>query len=362
MSNEKLFHKSFYDEDLKKDCKLLIVNDKDTETFFVTILTDFIKKPDIKICGFDLEFNTPSKSTMQRRIALIQIALYFKDIIVIFIDPELLSLSSNTLFINMLTDKSICKIGHGTDSLDIPALYKYINDKEKIIQFTNSLYDTRFLCEYINTFTPNKLCNIYFSIKYFNVVKEKQITFLKENEKKLGKFWDIYIDIKKLPKALIEYAMYDALYLKQLNINLKTIIDNNGDNYNLILDVTRLVLLLRQQIYIIPPVTQFNTYTFNKIPLISIFNDTYNTFYDNIELSVKKIFSFGFFKKQLLPILQITQYIVLCNKNKVYRNNNTIMSSTELKYLNKSWKMVQHIVKNYNSINKVIQIFLTFVQ
>ena len=83
----------------------------------------------------------------------------------------------------MLTDKTICKIGHGTDSLDIPALYKYINDKEKIIQFTNSLYDTRFLCEYINTFTPNKLCNIYFSIKYFNVVKEKQIIIKSQGEK-----------------------------------------------------------------------------------------------------------------------------------------------------------------------------------
>jgi hypothetical protein len=356
-----LFYKSFYDTDLEKHCKLLIVTDKDRELLFTQILNDFIALQTVKTCGFDLEFNTPSKSTGKRRIALIQIALYFKkEIIIIFIDPEKLSASTNELFISMLTNKSICKIGHGTDSLDIPALYDYINDKEKIIAFTNSLYDTRFLCEYVNTFSDNKFCNIYFSIEYFGVVNEKQIDFLKDNEKKLGKFWLIYIDINKLPKTLIEYAMYDALYLKQLTKNIKGIIEDNGDNYNLILDVTRIVLLLRQNIYVIPSINHYNMFMINKQSLISIFNDTFDNFYNNIESSIKKIFAFGFFKKQLLPILQITTYYILCNKNKVYSNNDMI-SNKELKYLNKSWKKVQHIVKNYNAINKLIQRFLTFI-
>jgi|SaaInlStandDraft_4_1057021.scaffolds.fasta_scaffold20982_3 hypothetical protein len=356
-----LYYKSFHDADLEKHCKLLIVTDKDKELLFTQLLNDFIKLPDIKTCGFDLEFNTPDKSTGERRIALIQIALYFKEIIIVFIDPEKLSKSTNELFINMLSNKSILKIGHGTDSLDIPALYKYINDKDKILSFTNSLYDTRFLCEYTNIFTENKYCNIYFSIEYFGVVKEKQIDFLAENEKKLGKFWLIYIDINKLPKALIEYAMYDALYLKQLAINIKTIIDDNGDNYNLILSVTRLVLLLRQQIYVIPTVSHYNMYMINKMSLISMFNNTFNTFYDNIEQSNKKIFAFGFFKKQLLPLLQVAFYVIVCNQNKVYSNNNTLMTDKELSHLNKSWKKVQNIVKNYNSINKIIQIFITFI-
>ena len=192
-----LYYKEFHDKYIDKKCHLLIVINKKHEIEMINVIDEFLNLKRVKTCGFDLEFNQPKTNTKVRRIALLQIALYFDNrVVILFIDPELTPDSNNKVK-QLLTDNTVTKIGHGTDSLDIPALFHFLNDKTKIIEFTKTLYDTRFLCEFINSLTDNRLCNIYHCIELYKVIDKKQINFLSENEKKLGKFWLSHIDIRR---------------------------------------------------------------------------------------------------------------------------------------------------------------------
>lgn len=350
-----LYYKHFHDKYIDKNCKLLIVTNTEVEQEYCNIMNEFLDIKRLKTCGFDLEFNQPKKQTKVRRIALLQMALYFDDqVIIIFVDPTLLSKNSNKLLKQLLIDQNIIKIGHGTDSLDIPALYEYLHDDESIISFTKTLFDTRFLCEYLNSLTDNRLCNIYHCIELYKVIDKKQINFLEANEKKLGKFWLSHIDIRKLSKPLIEYAMYDALYLKNLLIKLKTTIKTQSLSYSLIVDVTRLVLLLRQEIFTIRPVSSFHLYMYRKQPLKLLFNIIYEKFYNHSSIEVKKILNFGFFRKQLLPILQTAYYMSMVKKHDIYMTKKHTITNKEISYLNKVWSDIINISNHFSFINKLI--------
>jgi len=170
-----MFEKEFFDESLNKNCKLLIVKNNLTEKYFQDFLNRYLNKNIKRMISFDLEFNTPPKSTNQRKIAIFQLCFYLKKYnLIIFYNPLLVSQQSNILMHSILTDNNIIKMGHGTDSLDIPAIYNYLDSDDKCIKFTINLYDTRFLCEYLNVITDNKLCNIYYLLEKFNVITEKQ--------------------------------------------------------------------------------------------------------------------------------------------------------------------------------------------
>lgn len=351
------FNKTFYDESLEKQCNLIIVIDNRSENIMYNIVSNFINTKENKICGFDLEFNTFSG---QRSVSLIQIALYLKDeIIIIFIDPAILSNKANNIIKQLLISKHINKIGHGTDSLDIPALYKYLGNKTDIINFTNSLFDTRFLCEYQNSLTDDRLCNIYFCLEKYKIVNKKQLKFLHHNEEKLGKFWLKRINIKNMSDSFILYAMYDAIYLKQLAQAMKINIVQNNLSYNAIVEITRLVFLLKQKIINFEGITIFNTYMLkSRETLYDNFNEKYKRFYDEINIKYKKILNYGFFRKQLIPIFQISHYNLLLNKNDIYVKKHVKIDNEKINLIKNIWKNVQNIMLEYKSINKMIKCFI----
>ena len=136
-----MFDKEFIDESLgSKQCKLLIIKTPSSESQGINFLTKYLKSSTTKrIIGFDLEFNTPPCSKVQRQIAIFQISFYLsKYILILFFNPKLVTKQTNQLIHQVLTSKQIMKIGHGTDSLDIPAIYEYLGTDEKILEFTTT--------------------------------------------------------------------------------------------------------------------------------------------------------------------------------------------------------------------------------
>lgn len=119
----------------------------------------------------------------------------------------------------------IKKILHGSDSLDIPYMYEHMldNDPDKIIKFTNTLIDTRFLCEY---YKSNKLgstdskCSIYdpepsrSAVFYFGVISEEKQQELADLLDSMPPVHDITWNIHKMPKSQVLYAQYDVIFLK----------------------------------------------------------------------------------------------------------------------------------------------------
>ena len=349
------YYKTFYDKHVDKTVKLHIAYDKKHFPLLIDILTKFNLLKRQKTCAFDLEFSQVGG----RKIAIIQLALYFDDeIIVIFVNPRYLPHEINNKIRNIFTDVTVTKIGHGTDSLDIPALYDFLGDKQKCMQFTNKLYDTRFMCEYIKALTDSKLCNVYQCMIDFTVIDDEHLKFLIANEKKLGEFWWKALDIKHLTTAIIDYAMYDALYLKKLTKNLKLEIEKQKLDYNLILECSRFAILLQQNIIEIPSINKFNTFRAYDESLINLFETAYSFKFEDLNLCYKKLLSFGYFKNRLFLPLKIMFYNVILNDTVIINkkqpiNNNDI---SELQIINENMlKTMQQYPRLLSMFNQICQ-------
>jgi len=348
-----MFDREFFDESINKSCKLLIVKDNLSEKYFIDFLSKYLNKPIKRIVSFDLEFNTPPGSHGERVIAIFQMAFYLKKyVLIVFFNPALLEKKSNKIIHNLLISNSIIKIGHGTDSLDIPAIYNYLETDTQRIAFTNSLYDTRFLCEYVNIMCGLRLCNIYHLLERYSVILPKQMDWLIENEKKLGRFWMKVIDLKKLSPELRDYSMYDALYLKKLLGLMKKDYKKSNYDYNLIIEATRLVFLLKRDVIKLPDFSSFNIYFLsNKQKLYDYFIEYYSKFNEDL-------FKIGYFKNQLIKILQLVFYIKVCKKNKVYKSLNKLIDNTDISNLENIWNNFSIYLKFYPKINRLIVKFL----
>lgn len=146
--------------------------------------------------------------------------------IIMMVSPNELEPVMMENFINLIIcNKYIKKILHGSDSLDIPYMYNHMlqNDPNKIIRFTRTLIDTRFLCEYYKltrSDPSDNRCSIYdedparSAIYYFNVISEEQQNKLTELLQSMPAPHDIQWNIKKMPLSQSIYASRDVLYLK----------------------------------------------------------------------------------------------------------------------------------------------------
>jgi len=347
-----MFTKEFFDESIHTNNKLLIVNNDENDNLFKNFLKAYLSKKK-GIIGFDLEFNTPPKSSNERKIALFQICFFLNNLnLIVFYLPEFASDETNILFRRVLTSKNISKIGHGTDSLDIPAIYKLLNDGKSCIKFTNKLYDTRFLCEYINILLGTTHCNIYHLLQEYAVITVEQYNFLKINEEKLGDFWMKIIDINNLSDELIDYSMYDALYLKKLCYNMKNFINSHNFNFELITKFTRLVFLLKRDIIHLPDVSEYNiNFMQNKKKLFEIFANMYNNFLSKLNKSVSAIFQISYFKNTLKKILQIVCYKKIINNNNVYKSKDIVINPEKIN------KVYNDFFKSIKKYKKLISIF-----
>lgn len=362
-----MFDKEFIDESLgSKQCKLLIIKTPSSESQGINFLTKYLKSSTTKrIIGFDLEFNTPPGSKGQRQIAIFQISFYLsKYILIIFFNPKLVTKQTNQLIHQVLTSKQIMKIGHGTDSLDIPAIYEYLESDEKILAFTTNLYDTRFLCEFENVITGTRLCNIYFLLEKFKVVTDFQMNWLKTNEGTLGDFWKKQIDITNLSDELRDYSMYDALYLKKLLGQMKRHFKTNKWDFKLVVQTTQLVFLIKRDIIKLDDINYLNiSYLSNKTKLYDLFYSIYNEFLIQLESNELSILGIGYFKNQIIKIFTHGFYYMVANSGiQIFKSSNKMIDFEDILKLKNCWNKLEKILVLFKSINKLIIKFLKFAK
>lgn len=348
------YNRTFFDSYINKTCKLLIVTKNEQINHVKEIAKEFMKMEN-KVLVFDLEFSTTK--THGRQMAIIQLGFHIGDeLIIVFFDPNTTPNIMNTIE-PLLIDTDIAKVGHGTDSLDVPALYKLFNDDVKMTAFLLRLYDTRFLCEYINVITEQKRCNIYHCLELFNVVDQSQIEYLHNVEKNLGKLWfNSPLNITKLSENIITYAMYDVVYLKHLLVNLKTQILDLKLDYNVALHVTRLMLLVRIGIVTIPDVNEFNTYYTKSDHLKKLFEDKVNQFTNSCSLEFQPVLKSTLFKKYIHAILIPYFYMSLTTKI-IHKSKSELITKSDIDKLHSVIMRINRIIEPFPKIISLVQEF-----
>lgn len=249
--------------------------------FYYDMLVNEIDNNNKIHCGIDFEFNN-------NKIALMQINFVIENFRYIWIiDPtyyigDKLDIINDKIFLN----DRIYKVLHGSESLDIPYIYKYLlnNEKNKILKFTNKLIDTRFLCEYVRiSLLVNGKCSIYDAMLYFGTINKNTYDELETNNKNMGPIYKIKWEINNLDDKIILYTINDVLNLNNLvNDIFKRILDVTPTyvrTYYYIMKIIRFVILERQHIC---DIINFIKNKVNKLNNnVSKFKDEQMT-YDNI--------------------------------------------------------------------------------
>ena len=133
-------------------------------------------------------------------------------------DFRLFSKDQFNLFENLiLINKSVVKILHGSESLDVPHLRKIMTSEQNFRQFLNQMVDTRYLCAAHHILLNKKgqnltKCNIYDAMKNVNVITDKKYHELSSIKINYHKPWKI----KKLSAKQITYAAGDVAFLFNL--------------------------------------------------------------------------------------------------------------------------------------------------
>jgi hypothetical protein len=347
---------------INKEYKVYLLNSKNLNKYpdffdnFMDIYDNKSSKSDKKyyIC-IDCEFNT-------KKIALIQINFEEENDGNIFIlDPKiLLEKTLLNLQNKILCNSHIAKIFHGADSLDIPYFFNdfFQSDKKLISKFIENFIDTRFLCEYYNSYNKlynnidANLCNIYFLYEKYNVINTSQRKSLDENEEKMGKLYDIFIEIDTLTDELINYTMYDVVYLKYL---YKRMISSITE-YKYINEMIQLVYLDKRDIIKFVDkeyIDKFNiNYFFRDSQLIRL-SETI----ENNKIFKNKIFNtlyhVNYFKQNLNMILKNIIYSNVLSKERVFENKTTLQKN-KIDYNELFTKLKDHKLSNILELLKDI--------
>jgi hypothetical protein len=347
---------------INKEYKVYLLNSENLIKY-PNFFDDFMNTYDTKasksdkkyyIC-IDCEFNT-------KKIALIQINFEEENDGNIFIlDPKiLLEKTLSNLQKKILCNSHIAKIFHGADSLDIPYFFNdfFQSDKKLISKFIENFIDTRFLCEYYNSYNKlynnidANLCNIYFLYEKYDIINTNQRKSLDENEEKMGKLYDIFIEIDTLTDELINYTMYDVVYLKYL---YKRMISSITE-YKYINEMIQLVYLDKRDIIKFVDkeyIDKFNINYFFRDNRIIRLSETI----ENNKIFKNKIFNtlyhVNYFKQNLNMILKNIIYSNVLSKERVFENKTTLQKN-KIDYNELFTKLKDHKLSNILELIKDI--------
>lgn len=156
-------------------------------------------------CILDFEFNTKQVATIQMNIELMEESELF----IFVFDPRLYN--SYSFVQHILTNPRLTKVIHGGDSLDMPYLVS-IMSKSEMRDFLKQCIDTRFICAFIDA-----SCKIYNMLLHREIITQKTFDLLEDNEEKMGKIYDITIDIQTINSPefihLLRYSVFDVIFL-----------------------------------------------------------------------------------------------------------------------------------------------------
>jgi hypothetical protein len=134
----------------------------------------------------------------------------------------------------------------------------------------------------------------------------------------MGPIYDIIIDINNISELLINYTLYDVLYLYHLTNYYKL----NFNDYNLINEITQLTFMQKRDIINIVPILEINKinnyYIFIKKPIR--LNDIFNNFlkYLKKDKLIDTLLKINYFKSTLIFIFKYELYCYLIKKNITY--------------------------------------------
>jgi hypothetical protein len=352
---------------------VLKIDTIEKEKFMINIFNEFIINQNNNInekhyIGIDFEFNQVSKGL--RDVALMQINLendMNKGYIFVLNPTKLKSLE---ILLKLITHKRMIKILHGAESLDIPYLFnQLLITKDNIDNFCSNFYDTKFLCDYNNLIKYNDIqkCGIYHLLVNNNIISKKQYEKLEKIEEKTGPIYMIHIDIYKLSIGVLQYSLYDVLYLPEL---IKKFLKLDIAYTKIIPQVSCIVNKYKRNIE-----NEFNVLSniinsFNicyviennmKILLKDIWEMYYYSFSDkdNYFSKMKEIHYFKFFFEI------ISKFIIYCNiirYFKVYRSNNNIIIIKNNNIYSKNIILLENIESYFNWLYHYNDVDMIFSQ
>jgi len=349
-----IYHKIFTDKFIDKECRLLILTNKDIEDKSRQIMEDFLKLENM-ICAFDMEFNQKNKKHV---LYLFQVGLFFPDCIeLLFIDINTLSSSTEQLLKEILIRPDVTKIGHGTDSLDLPTIHKFLNDDILCLSFINSLYDTRMICEYINTYINEKKCNVYHCLEKYSVIDNDHLEYLKSVELDNHYFWFRQVTLHTMKDTLIDYAIYDTIYLSTLLSKMKKYIKHNNLNFNLIVEITRFSYNVKENLIENVNFNDMNIWLYNGVQLKSSFDQYYDEYLQTANTQYSNILLIGVLKRFIQPVFLASYYIIMLNNFKINITNKKIVTENIIKQYNDQWLAFVDKICVYSHITLLIKDF-----
>jgi hypothetical protein len=256
----------------------------------------------------------------------------------------------------IICNKYIKKILHGSDSLDIPYMYEEMlkGDPNKIMRFTRTLIDTRFLCEYYKLNrgdeSDNK-CSIYdedknrSAIFYFGVISAEQQDKLTNILESMPAVHDIAWNIHKMPKSQVLYAQYDVIFLKYFYyrmIYVATLDDKSDMGKKMIIELykhvlfelTQFVYLERREITFVmakckEEIDPINNYMIRKPDGISKLVDIFNQVSTGLvtsdpKVEIDKLLKVNYFKGLLMILIKKMVYTIISRKCRIYKDRTTL--------------------------------------
>ena len=220
---------SYLKQILNKNYYIYIVNNIITKNIFIKTLNNL--QTNNTNLFFDFEFNNKNIGLCQTMINN-NIYLYHPE----YFNNFELDLIKYTLYLS-----NHKKILHGSVSQDIPYIYNFLNNKQDIIKFTSTIYDTKFMFENIRN--KNDKCSLYEALKNSNTINNEQynelLNIYNNKNKSCKSYWNVF----NMPNDAYLYAAYDVIYLDLFYNNMIK-------NYNnlIINDITKLIFLERNNI------------------------------------------------------------------------------------------------------------------
>jgi hypothetical protein len=353
-----------YDSHNKKKYKAYVAKDTTKIKYMINYFNEFIKIKDIKALSIDLEFNKVSK--YDRDVALIQINLEIlskKEGVIFVLDPKILNNIQLNILINLLTTKSIIKILHGGESLDIPYLLNQLfnNNITLIRKFLDNLYDTKYLCEYNHILNnEKKKCSIYDLYKEFDIITNKKFIYLSNIENITGPIYLVDFKIENITSKVLEYAVYDVLYL----VSLFEKITKPNINFNKIIpEITRNIFFYKriENKYFIKINETVNKYN-NYFILINNENIKLNDFYYFVIYSLnnkiyQQLLNITYYKFFIEILYKYLIYIAISKKYTIYKEKKIKNSTIDDNLINKIL-FGEYIINFFNKFKKEIQLFI----
>ena len=330
------------------------VDTKEKEIFMNSNFKEFIEnqKKNLKekhYIGIDFEFNKVSKDT--KDVALMQINLENDSNIgnIFIFNPNYID---TTILLLLITNTNIIKILHGAESLDIPYLFnQLLVTKENVDNFCKNFYDTKFLCEYMKIDSNNVSCSIYSILLTNNIINDSILERLNKIEETMGPVYMVEFDIYKMTDDMLNYCLYDVLFLPEL---IKKF-DRKPYN-NIIPQISSLVNKYKRNIEpefieLNQRINNFNIYYMfdndNRIMLNQIWEVYYNIMDDDMKY-FSKLKQINYFKNFFEIITKFVIYYNLIQYFKIYSNSmNYLIINKNNIYESSSMKICLEDVDSY---------------